>query len=103
MTATKYALVPVVATEEMKATFRAEPGSATQFFHAALQCADFDGRYSHMLAAAPKELPEEVVTLMERAYERAYDTFPMAGGGEYCVDDAHKAGLRAALLAVTGD
>ena len=50
-----YALVPVEPTEAMRAVFRAERGSATEFTHTVLQCADFDSRYRAMLAAAKGE------------------------------------------------
>lgn len=48
-----FVLVPRVATEAMRAVFRAEQGSGTFFTHTTLQCADFDSRYAAMLAAAP--------------------------------------------------
>ena len=109
MTATKYALVPVVATEEMRAIFRAERGSGTEFTHTVLQCADFDSRYFQMLAAAPKELPEEVVSAAAGAYASGHSMriLDALNDGSKSIHDAHKeahrAGIRAALLAVMGD
>lgn len=47
-----WVLVPREPTPEMANWFRADEGSATFFTHTTIQCADFESRYSAMLAAA---------------------------------------------------
>lgn len=80
MSKTRFAVVPVVATEEMVEATWNVPATDTQRVHAAL------------IAAAPKELPEEVVDIAVKAYVRA--DAPVFGG--------HRDRIRAALLAVIG-
>ena len=84
MTATKYALVPVVADEWM---FRA--GEKHSLWPAIT--------WSAMLAAAPKELPEEVVERAIGAYANGYDAAMDAGE-----TSLHRAAMRAAIEAVLG-
>ena len=48
-----YVLVPVEPTAEMRSAFRADKDSPTFLTHTTVQLADFDSRYSAMLAAAP--------------------------------------------------
>lgn len=66
-----YKMVPVVATDEMRATFRGDREATTFFTHTTLQCADFDSRYRLMLSAAPPfVVTDEVVEKAAMAVER---------------------------------
>lgn len=101
-----YKMVPVVATEEM---FRAAQDAEKDH-------ADFDDwmyffgktvnqQYSAMLAAAPKELPEEVVERVAKALYYAHEEFA-DGAWEREMNtkyhDHYRMLARAALLAVMG-
>jgi hypothetical protein len=88
MTATKYALVPVVATEQQIEAAWSVPAALTSQVYAA------------MLAAAPKELPEEVVDAAASALFAQVcgrESWGEAGDG---VQLAFRSLARAALLAV---
>lgn len=54
-------LVPVVPTAEMRAAFRADAPSPTQFTHTTVQIGDFDSRYQIMIAYAPTPAAEREV------------------------------------------